>query len=71
MLLNVLRFLCSFFSKMKEKEINFKFLIISSLFTLINSYGSPNIAQGLNWYESLPAVAMDYKVYVDAGKNTN
>lgn len=24
--------------------------------------------QGLNWYESLPAVAMDYKVHIDAGK---
>lgn len=24
--------------------------------------------QGLNWYEALPAVAMDYKVHIDAGK---
>lgn len=24
--------------------------------------------QGLNWYESLPAVAMDYKVHIDAGE---
>lgn len=24
--------------------------------------------QGLNWYEALPAVAMDYKVHIDAGE---
>lgn len=24
--------------------------------------------RGLNWYENLPAVAMDYKVHIDAGE---
>ena len=39
-------------------------LIIILQFLSINS-NEPG--QGLNWYESLPAVAMDYKVHVEAG----
>lgn len=37
------------------------------LFSLSLTEASTNVG-GLNWYESLPAVAMDYKVHVDAGK---
>lgn len=39
------------------------FIILIS-FTLSDE----QVERGLNWYESLPAVAMDYKVHIDAGK---
>lgn len=38
------------------------FIILIS-FTLSDE----QVERGLNWYESLPAVAMDYKVHIDAG----
>ncbi|CAO1369031.1 unnamed protein product [Diamesa serratosioi] len=45
-----------------------KILWFLSCLILVNSNdGVPN-PPGLNWYESLPAVAMDYKVNIDAGK---
>lgn len=47
-----------------------KILWFLSCLILVNSNdGVPN-PPGLNWYESLPAVAMDYKVNIDAGKYT-
>lgn len=46
------------------------FLLLIFIIPLISSeYGIPPTDRGLNWYESLPAVAMDYKVHIDAGKN--
>lgn len=35
---------------------------------VISSNEEVPVDRGLNWYESLPAVAMDYKVHIDAGK---
>lgn len=46
------------------------FLVLLSVFVLSSSDEVP-ADRGLNWYESLPAVAMDYKVHIDAGKNKN
>jgi hypothetical protein len=42
-------------------------IFLLSLIKLINTNSTPN--NGLGWYENLPAVAMDYKVHIDAGKN--
>ena len=43
------------------------FILVLSFFGLSSSDEIP-ADRGLNWYESLPAVAMDYKVHIDAGK---
>lgn len=44
-------------------------LFILNLVRFIDSDETTN--KGLSWYESLPAVAMDYKVHIDAGKSTS
>lgn len=41
-------------------------LIFIILIQLINNVGTQDAARP--WYETLPAVAMDYKVHIDAGK---
>ncbi|CAG9799436.1 unnamed protein product [Chironomus riparius] len=41
-------------------------LFLLNSFRFIESDDTTN--RGLSWYESLPAVAMDYKVHIDAGK---
>lgn len=42
------------------------------LINLASSIHSNNgINTGASWYENLPAVAMDYKVYIDAGETGN
>lgn len=41
--------------------------IIFAINSISSEHGIPE-QRGLNWYESLPAVAMDYKVHIDAGK---
>jgi len=40
-------------------------LFLLNLVRFIESDDTTN--RGLSWYESLPAVAMDYKVHIDAG----
>lgn len=49
------------------------------LYSILSSYliisiscedGIPE-TRGVNYYETLPAVAMDYKVHVDAGESEN
>lgn len=47
-----------------------KFLIFLKIFCIIAYVGlaSGQASSDRPWYESLPAVAMDYKVHVDAGK---
>lgn len=40
-------------------------LILLNLVRFIESDVTTN--RGLSWYESLPAVEMDYKVHIDAG----
>lgn len=46
-----------------------RILILLFLLPLISSEdGIPPTDRGLNWYESLPAVAMDWKIHIDAGK---
>jgi hypothetical protein len=42
------------------------FFFLISLFTISDS-DPLDADRGLNWYETLPAVAMDYKVFIDAG----
>jgi hypothetical protein len=41
------------------------FCLLAVLIPLIG--GNIPTERGLNWYENLPAVAMDYKVHIDAG----
>lgn len=41
-------------------------LVLLNLIALSNNQEVP--ATGINWYESLPAVAMDYKIFIDAGE---
>lgn len=49
--------------------MNFDLFFLFLLIPLITSEdGIPPTDRGLNWYESLPAVAMDYKVHIDAGE---
>jgi hypothetical protein len=47
-----------------------KIIILIALFIQLINGNDPSTERGLNWYESLPAVAMDYKIHVDAGKST-
>lgn len=42
------------------------FLVLLNLLPFINNQIQQTT--GINWYESLPAVAMDYKIFIDAGK---
>jgi hypothetical protein len=44
--------------------------ILISIISVISSQDEVEVPadRGLNWYESLPAVAMDYKVHIDAGE---
>lgn len=53
---------------MSSKNIFLSFLISGFLVSLISSDDGIPTERGLNWYESLPAVAMDYKVHIDAGR---
>lgn len=41
------------------------FLLINSITFVTNELQQ---GSGINWYESLPAVAMDYKIFIDAGE---
>ena len=41
------------------------FIFLLNLVRYIETDETTN--RGLSWYESLPAVAMDYKVHIDAG----
>lgn len=43
-------------------------LVFLILIPVISSNEEVPVDRGLNWYESLPAVAMDYKVHIDAGE---
>lgn len=50
-------------------DVSLFLIICSLLIPLISSEdGSSTERSVLNWYETLPAVAMDYKVHIDAGK---
>jgi hypothetical protein len=42
------------------------FFLINALTLVTNEMQQ---GSGINWYESLPAVAMDYKIFIDAGEN--
>lgn len=42
------------------------FLVLINLLPFISNQSEP--PTGVNWYESLPAVAMDYKIFIDAGE---
>lgn len=50
------------------REMLLRLLLVFICFNSISSDGGIPENRGLNWYESLPAVAMDYKVHIDAGK---
>ena len=39
-----------------------------SLLVLLNLFSLSFLETAVPWYESLPAVAMDYKVHIDPGK---
>lgn len=44
-------------------------IVLGLLFIhVISSDNEVPTERGLNWAESLPAVAMDYKVHIDAGE---
>lgn len=43
------------------------FLVLLNLLAFSNNQEVST--NGINWYESLPAVAMDYKIFIDAGKS--
>lgn len=43
--------------------LNFKFVCLLILFIDVTFEDNPG-----NWFENLPAVAMDYKVHIDPGK---
>lgn len=42
-------------------------LVLLNLLAFGNNEEAPTT--GINWYESLPAVAMDYKIFIDAGES--
>lgn len=44
------------------------FCVISLLFTILSLVGDVLSNPATPWYENLPAVTMDYKVHIDAGK---
>ena len=46
----------------------FKFLVPKGFFLLFFLIISKNVESNQPWYETQPAVAMDYKVHIDAGK---
>lgn len=50
------------FCKMKSS------FILGVLFSLIGILDICSSESSLPWYENLPAVAMDYKVHIDPGK---
>ncbi|XP_050671838.1 transmembrane emp24 domain-containing protein 5 [Leptidea sinapis] len=43
-------------------------ILLSIIFTILSLVGNANTSTAAPWYENLPAVTMDYKVYLDAGK---
>lgn len=43
------------------------FILLNLINVISTDDGIPE-NRGLSWYESLPAVAMDYKVHIDAGE---
>lgn len=52
-----------------KMDVSLFWIISSLLIPLISTEdGSSTERNVLNWYETLPAVAMDYKVHIDAGK---
>ncbi|XP_063620005.1 transmembrane emp24 domain-containing protein 5 [Cydia splendana] len=44
------------------------FTVITLIFTILSLVGDVNTSSPAPWYENLPAVTMDYKVHIDAGK---
>lgn len=44
------------------------FCVITLLFTILSLVGDVLSNTAAPWYENLPAVTMDYKVHIDAGK---
>lgn len=44
------------------------FCVITLLFTILSIAGDVLSSATTPWYENLPAVTMDYKVHIDAGK---
>jgi hypothetical protein len=43
------------------------FLVIFNLLPFISNE-STDPSNPISWYENLPAVAMDYKIFIDAGE---
>lgn len=42
--------------------------VLTLLFTILSLVGDVLSTTAAPWYENLPAVTMDYKVHIDAGK---
>lgn len=44
------------------------FTLLTIIFTILSLVGDVFSSTAAPWYENLPAVTMDYKVHIDAGK---
>lgn len=44
------------------------FTVITLIFTVLSLVGDVFSQSAAPWYENMPAVTMDYKVHIDAGK---
>lgn len=54
-------------SKMAQRTWHM-FTVITVIFTILSLVGDVSSTSAAPWYENLPAVTMDYKVHIDAGK---